>query len=38
MSKISLDPIRDMEIVEDELILSDLVSAEQQSKKLKKEN
>ena len=33
----SLDPIRDMEIVEDELILSDLVSAEQQLKKLKKE-
>ena len=33
----SLDPIRDMEIVKDELILSDLVSAEQQLKKLKKE-
>jgi len=33
----SLDPIRDMQIVEDELILSDLVSAEQQLKKLKKE-
>ena len=33
----SLDPIRDMEIVENELILSDLVSAEQQLKKLKKE-
>ena len=33
----SLDPIRDMKIVEDELILSDLVSAEQQLKKLKKE-
>ena len=32
----SLDPIRDMEIVEDELILSDLVSAEQQLKKLEK--
>ena len=33
----SLDPIRDMQIVEDELILSDLVSAEEQLKKLKKE-
>ena len=32
----SLDPIRDMKIVEDELILSDLVSAEQQLKKLEK--
>ena len=32
----SLDPIRDMLIVEDELILSDLVSAEEQLKKLKK--
>ena len=32
----SLDPIRDMEIVEDELILSDLVSAEQQLKKLER--
>ncbi len=32
----SLDPIRDMEIVEDELILSDLVNAEQQLKKLEK--
>ena len=33
----SLDPIRDMQIIEDELILSDLVSAEEQLKKLKKE-
>jgi len=33
----SLDPIRDMKIIEDELILSDLVSGEQQLKKLKKE-
>ena len=33
----SLDPLRDMKIVEDELILSDLVSAEQQLKKIKKE-
>ena len=33
----SLDPIRDLQIVENELILSDLVSAEQQLKKLKKE-
>ena len=33
----SLDPIRDMKIIEDELILSDLVSAEQQLQKLKKE-
>ena len=33
----SLDPLRDMGIIEDELILSDLVSAEQQLKKLKKE-
>ncbi len=32
----SLDPIRDMKIIEDELILSDLVSAEEQLKKLKK--
>ena len=32
-----LDPVRDMKIVEDELILSDLVSAEEQLKKLKKE-
>ena len=33
----SLDPIRDMQMVEDELILSDLVSGEQQLKKFKKE-
>ena len=33
----SLDPIRDMQTVEEELILSDLVSAEDQLKKLKKE-
>jgi len=33
----SLDPIRDVKIVEDELILSDLISAEEQLKKLKKE-
>ena len=33
----SLDPIRDMQIVDEELILSDLVSAEEQLKKLKKE-
>ena len=33
----SLDPIRDMKIIENELILSDLISAEQQLKKLKKE-
>ncbi len=33
----SLDPIRDIKIVEDELILSDLISAEEQIKKLKKE-
>ena len=32
----SLDPIRDMQMVEDELILSDLVSGEQQLKKFKK--
>ena len=32
----SIDPIRDMKIIEDELILSDLVSAEEQLKKLKK--
>ena len=33
----SLDPIRDMEIIESEIILSDLISAEQQLKKLKKD-